>query len=59
LYVVASEDRMIPAVAQRAMAARAGAQVTEVAGSHVVFASHPEAVAEVIAKAAAVELAAV
>ena len=54
-YVVASEDRMIPAVAQRAMAARAGAQVTEVAGSHVVFVSQPEAVAEAIAKAAVTE----
>ena len=58
-YVVASEDRMIPAVAQRAMAARAGAQVTEVAGSHSLFLSQPDAVAEVIAKAAAAELAAV
>ena len=46
---------MIPAVAQRAMAARAGAQVTEVAGSHVVFVSQPEAVAEVIAKAVVTE----
>ena len=58
-YVVASEDRMIPAVAQRAMAARAGAQVTEVAGSHSLFLSQPDAVAEVIAKAGAAELAAV
>lgn len=58
-YVVASEDRMIPAVAQRAMAARAGAQVTEVAGSHSLFLSQPDAVAEAIAKAAAAELATV
>ena len=57
-YVVASEDRMIPAVAQRAMAARTGGQVTEVKGSHVVFVSQPEAVAEVIARAATAALAA-
>ena len=54
-YLVASEDRMIPAVAQRAMAARAGAQVSEVAGSHSVFLSQPDAVADVIARAAATE----
>ena len=33
-YVVATEDKMIPPPAQRAMAGRAHARVTEVAGSH-------------------------
>jgi pimeloyl-ACP methyl ester carboxylesterase len=51
-YLVASDDRMIPPPAQRAMAARAGAKVTEVPGSHAVYVSRPEAVAALIAKAA-------
>jgi hypothetical protein len=34
------------------MAARAGAKVTEVPGSHAVYVSRPQAVAAVIAKAA-------
>ena len=33
-YLVASEDRMIPPEAQRAMARRAGSTVVEVRGSH-------------------------
>jgi pimeloyl-ACP methyl ester carboxylesterase len=52
-YLVASDDRMIPPPAQRAMATRAGAKVTETPGSHAVYVSRPEAVAAVIAKAAA------
>jgi pimeloyl-ACP methyl ester carboxylesterase len=51
-YLVASDDRMIPPPAQRAMAARAGAKVTEVPGSHAVYVSRAEAVAALIAKAA-------
>ena len=51
-YLVASDDRMIPPAAQRAMATRAGAKVTEVPGSHAVYVSRPEAVAAMIAKAA-------
>jgi hypothetical protein len=34
------------------MAARAGARVTEVPGSHAVYVSRPQAVADVIATAA-------
>jgi pimeloyl-ACP methyl ester carboxylesterase len=52
-YLVASDDRMIPPDAQRAMAARAGATVSEVAASHSVYVSQPAAVAEVILAAAA------
>jgi hypothetical protein len=37
-YLVATEDKMIPPPAQRAMAERAKAQVTEVPGSHAVYA---------------------
>src|SRR5438132_5834431 len=36
-YLVASEDRMIPPPAQRAMAERAGSTVTEISGSHSIF----------------------
>jgi pimeloyl-ACP methyl ester carboxylesterase len=51
-YLVATEDRMIPPAAQRAMCERAGSQTAEVKGSHAVYVSQPEAVAEVIAQAA-------
>ena len=47
-YLVTTEDRIFPALAQRMMAERAGATVVEVAGSHAVFLSHPEAVAGLI-----------
>ena len=47
-YLLTTEDRMIPPPAQRMMADRAGATVTEVASSHSVFVSHPEAVAGLI-----------
>ncbi|MCU1601372.1 MAG: Hydrolase [Frankiales bacterium] len=52
-YLVASDDQMIPPPAQRAMAERAGATVTEVAGSHSVYVSQPTAVAAFIKKASA------
>jgi pimeloyl-ACP methyl ester carboxylesterase len=52
-YLVATDDKMIPPPAQRAMAARAGARVTEVPGSHAVYVSRPQAVADLIAMAAA------
>ena len=51
-YLVATDDRMIPPPAQRLMAKRAGATVEEVAGSHSVYVSQPQAVAGLIAKAA-------
>ena len=51
-YLVASDDRMIPPVAQRFMAGRAGSTVVEVAGSHAVYVSRPDAVAELIEAAA-------
>jgi pimeloyl-ACP methyl ester carboxylesterase len=56
-YLVATDDRMIPPPAQRAMAARAGAEVAEVAASHSVYISQPEAVADLIAEAASKQLA--
>lgn len=51
-YVVATEDQTIPPDGQRFMAKRAGAKVTEVKASHVVFISQPKAVADVIDAAA-------
>jgi len=52
-YLVATDDRMIPPPAQRAMAERAGATVSEAAASHAIYVSQPEAVAELIKQAAA------
>jgi pimeloyl-ACP methyl ester carboxylesterase len=51
-YLVATEDRMIPPPAQRAMAERAGSTVTEIAGSHSIFQSHSAEVAGIIEQAA-------
>lgn len=51
-YLVATEDKMISPAAQRAMAVRAGAEITEAPGSHAIYVSHPEAVASVIKQAA-------
>lgn len=51
-YLVATDDKMIPPDAQRFMAKRAGASVSDVKGSHAIYVSQPQAVAEVIAKAA-------
>ena len=52
-YLATTEDRMIPPAAQRAMADRIGATVSQVAASHAVYVSQPEAVVSVIAEAAA------
>jgi pimeloyl-ACP methyl ester carboxylesterase len=51
-YLVATDDRMIPPPAQRSMAKRAGATVTETRGSHAIYVSQPKVVAALIAKAA-------
>jgi pimeloyl-ACP methyl ester carboxylesterase len=51
-YLVATDDRMIPPPAQRAMSKRAGATVVEVKGSHAVYVSQPGAVAALIERAA-------
>jgi pimeloyl-ACP methyl ester carboxylesterase len=51
-YLVATDDRMIPPPAQRAMAERAGATVAEVPGSHAIYVSQPEPVADLIRRAA-------
>jgi pimeloyl-ACP methyl ester carboxylesterase len=51
-YLVATEDKMIPPPAQRFMSKRAGSTVTEVAGSHAIYVSQPNAVAKWIETAA-------
>ena len=51
-YLVTADDRMIPPPAQRTMAERAGATVTETPGSHAVYVSNPAAGAAVITQAA-------
>jgi pimeloyl-ACP methyl ester carboxylesterase len=51
-YLVSTEDHMIPPPAQRQMAQRAGAQVVEASGSHSIYVSQPEQVAQLIEGAA-------
>lgn len=50
--IVATEDKSINPDTERQMYKRAGSVVTEIKGSHVVFASQPGAVAAVIEAAA-------
>jgi pimeloyl-ACP methyl ester carboxylesterase len=51
-YLVATDDRMIPPPAQRAMSERTGATVVEAPGSHSIYVSQPQATAELIKRAA-------
>src|SRR3954453_10927752 len=51
-YLVATDDRMIPPPAQRAMSERAGATVVEAPGSHSIYVSQPGRTSELIKQAA-------
>ncbi len=51
-YLIATDDKMIPPDAQRAMSKRAGATVVEVKGSHAIYVSQPGPVAKLIEEAA-------
>lgn len=51
-YLVVTADKMIPPEAQRAMSKRAGSKSVEVRGSHAIYVSQPEAVADLIEEAA-------
>jgi pimeloyl-ACP methyl ester carboxylesterase len=51
-YVLSTEDRVIPPAAQRRMAGRASAAITEVRASHAIYISQPKAVADAIEAAA-------
>jgi pimeloyl-ACP methyl ester carboxylesterase len=50
-YLVATEDRMIPPAAQRSMSERAGSTVEEASGSHAIYVSRPDVVADLIRSA--------
>lgn len=51
LYVIATDDKMIPPPAQQMMAKRSGATVTEIKASHALYESQPAAVATAIERA--------
>jgi pimeloyl-ACP methyl ester carboxylesterase len=51
-YLVARNDQVLPAAAQRFMAQRAGARVREAGASHVAMISQPAVTAELIKRAA-------
>jgi pimeloyl-ACP methyl ester carboxylesterase len=51
-YLITTEDRMIPPPAQHFMSERAGSTVASVAGSHAIYESRPDAVADIIKAAA-------
>ena len=51
-YLVTADDHRIPPPAQRQMAARAHATTVETAGSHAVYVSNPQVVADLIEQAA-------
>ena len=51
-YLIATEDKMIPPQAQHLMSKRAGSKTVEVAGSHSIYMSQPDAVAALIKEAA-------
>ncbi len=55
-YIVSTEDKMIPPDAERGMAKRANAQVTEIKSSHAVYISHASEVASVIKQATEVKV---
>ena len=51
-YCVATQDHSIQPDTERFLARRMNAKVTEISGSHVIYQSHPEIVADVIEEAA-------
>jgi len=51
-YLLVTEDKMIPPPAQQFMSGRAGSTVKEVGGSHAIYVSQPQAVADIIEEAA-------
>jgi len=51
-YLIATDDRMIPPPAQRTMAERTGATISEAPGSHAIYVSRPAMVGDVIIQAA-------
>lgn len=56
-FVLTTDDLIVPPVAQRQMAGRASAKITEVKSSHAVMLSHPREVTAVIETAAVAQAA--
>lgn len=52
VWLIAEEDKMLPADMQRQMAGMAGSKIETCTGCHMVMLSHPEKCVEVIRKAA-------
>lgn len=52
-YLHVTDDRMIPPTAQQTMAARIGATVVETPGSHAIYLSQPQVVADIVRSAVA------
>ncbi len=51
-YLLVTDDKMIPPPAQQFMSQRAGSNVREVGGSHAIYVSNPQVVADIIEEAA-------
>jgi pimeloyl-ACP methyl ester carboxylesterase len=51
-YLAVTDDKMIPLPAQQIMSKRAGSTVKTVGGSHAIYVSNPQAVADIIEDAA-------
>ena len=51
-YIVASEDHTIQPALEHFMGQRTGGKVSEIAGSHLIFISHPDKVAAIVEEAA-------
>jgi pimeloyl-ACP methyl ester carboxylesterase len=51
-YLIVTGDKMIPPPAQQFMSQRAGSTVKEVGGSHAIYVSNPQTVADIIEEAA-------
>jgi len=51
-YLIAGDDQMIPPSAQHTMSSRMGAKVVETPGSHAIYVSRPDVVADLIKRAA-------
>ena len=52
-YLRVTDDKMIPLPAQQFMSERTGSTIKEVGGSHAIYVSDPQAVADIIEEAAA------
>lgn len=56
VWLIAENDKLLPADMQRQMAGMAGSEIDTCSGCHMVMLSHPEKCVEVIRKAAGEDL---